>query len=474
MKFKHKNIIVFLLLSLCVSDCNKLVEVSEPVNTITTLETFQNEANATSAMNGIYSHMSRPALYSYNTYKYASGGTTINCGMSADEFTPYNFTSSYNYNTLLPNGDGADVNLDFWTPIYSDIYKANAVIEGVTSSATLKTAFKNQLIGEAKFIRAFCHFYLVNLFGDVPLVTTTAFAVTATLPRTPVDQVYLQIVSDLKDAQKTLLTDYTISNGERIRVNKWSATAMLARVYLYQQKWDSAEIQATSVINNSSLFSLDTLNGVFLKNNFEAIWQLQLIDQPAYATSDGYQFIPYDSTSSPNYFLTNELLQAFEPGDARRKNWVDSTRYDDGNSITTFFYPYKYKVRVGIQGDEMECYTLLRLAEQYLIRAEARANKSAVDLPGAISDLNVIRKRANLPDLSPSLSQSQLITVVAQERRVELFAEWGHRWLDLKRTGQADAVLGPIKPQWRQTAKLYPIPQSEIQVDPNLRQNPGY
>jgi len=112
------------------------------------------------------------------------------------------------------------------------------------------------------------------------------------------------------------------------------------------------------------------------------------------------------------------------------------------------------------------------LAEQYLIRAEARAEKN--NLNGAIDDLNMIRERAGLSPLLPSSDQSQVLAAVAQERRIELFAEWGHRWLDIKRTKTADQILGPIKSLWKSTAQLYPIPTLEIQTDPNLKQNPGY
>ena len=122
---------------------------------------------------------------------------------------------------------------------------------------------------------------------------------------------------------------------------------------------------------------------------------------------------------------------------------------------------------------------VLRLAEQYLIRAEANAHSG--DLASAIKDLNIIRQRAGLGTLPSSLTQAQVIAAVAQERRIELFAEWGHRWFDLKRTGQVDAVMSEITPQkvgaitgWKSYQQLYPIPQSERQLNPNLTQNPGY
>jgi hypothetical protein len=115
---------------------------------------------------------------------------------------------------------------------------------------------------------------------------------------------------------------------------------------------------------------------------------------------------------------------------------------------------------------------VLRLAELFLIRAEANAQLNNVS--NAVDDLNVLRTRAGLDLLPNSLSQQDCLNAVYQERRVELFAEWGHRWFDLKRTGQADAVLGTMKPAWKSSAVLYPIPFGEIQLNPLLTQNAGY
>jgi hypothetical protein len=134
-----------------------------------------------------------------------------------------------------------------------------------------------------------------------------------------------------------------------------------------------------------------------------------------------------------------------------------------------YYYPYKYKSLVF--GANAEYYTLLRLAEQYLIRAEARAEQGNVS--GAQADINVIRNRAGLGNTTAG-DQASLLAAVAQERRIELNCEWGHRWLDLKRTGTASAVLGAEKTTWTATGILWPIPSSEISANSNLVQNAGY
>src|SRR5258706_7115947 len=167
------------------------------------------------------------------------------------------------------------------------------------------------MTGEAKFLRAFCYFYLVNLFGDVPLLTTTDFASNSIAPRTPVNQVYDQIIADLKQAVNILPFDYSNTNGERIRATKWAASALLARVYLYTGKYADAETQATLVINNPAynLVTISPSNNGFQKNNSEAILQLQSNNSTTnwpYATREAYDFVPVNNTVSPNYYLTPE------------------------------------------------------------------------------------------------------------------------------------------------------------------------
>ena len=122
---------------------------------------------------------------------------------------------------------------------------------------------------------------------------------------------------------------------------------------------------------------------------------------------------------------------------------------------------------------------VLRLAEQYLIRAEAEVNGAGNGLGGAISDINAIRNRAGLPATTAS-TPAQVMAAIMQERRIEFFAEWGHRWLDLKRTGRVDSVMTIATPlknagtKWQSFQQLYPIPANERAFDPNLTQNPGY
>jgi len=475
------------------SSCNKLVTVPNPISSVTTTQVFSSDATATSAMMGVYSYMSQnPAFSNFQT--------TYLCGKSADELTDETggneIYDDFLVNKLTALNDGPTVLGAFWQSAYFDIYSANAVIAGLQSSTGVSSATRNQLTGEAEFVRAFCYFYLTNIFGDVPLDLNIDFNQTVLLPSAPQAKIYQQILSDLQNAQTLMISDFSLSNGWPIRANKWAATALLARVYLYRQNWDSAYLAANAVIN-SRQFSLVPLplipadgvpgapsNGgpaplsdsdVFAANSAEAILQLQTVNTWPYATQEGNFFVPYDSNSYANCWLTSQLLGAFEPNDLRRIDWVYST--DPGGNGIYYYCPYKYQIMAGNGWPAAENYTLLRLAEQYLIRAEAEANGAGGGSGAAISDLDTIRGRANLAALSPTMTGDSLMAAVQQEWRIEFFAEWGHRWLDLKRWGKAVGILDSIpykKGRINSNQLLYPIPLIETQTDPNLTQNPGY
>jgi starch-binding outer membrane protein, SusD/RagB family len=397
-------------------------------------------------------------------------------GLSADELslfgtsTPYLF---YYQNALTNYNDGSE----YWSSFYPAIYIINSAIAGLATATDLTPAVQKQLQGEVRFMRAFCYFYLTNLYGDMPLVTGTDYSTNRLLPRSPQAQIWEQIIADLKQAESLLNSNYldgTLLNttSERVRPTSWAASSLLARAYLYQGKWDSAVTEANKVITQSTLYSLDSLNGVFLRNSGEAIWQLQPVNF-GQNTSDAVLFIlPSSGPDGYGYpvYLNPDLVNSFESGDLRRTNWVDSVVVGS----TIYYYPFKYKVN-SFDAPTTEYTMMLRLGEQYLIRAEAEANLG--DIADAQMDLNAIRSRAGLSATS-AVTAGDLQKAILNERRVELFTEWGHRWLDLKRTGAVDSVMNTSTPKkggtWLDYKQWYPIPITELQEDPNLVQNSGY
>ncbi|UPT69969.1 MAG: RagB/SusD family nutrient uptake outer membrane protein [Flavobacterium sp. JAD_PAG50586_2] len=151
----------------------------------------------------------------------------------------------------------------------------------------------------------------------------------------------------------------------------------------------------------------------------------------------------------------------------RRNHWVNALT--DGTN--TWYHSFKYKQQMNT-GTTEEYSIVMRLPEMYLIRAEARARQGF--LTGATDDLDVIRNLAGLPNTT-AVTQQEILDAILRERRVEFFTEGGHRFFDLKRAGQLDTVLTPVKPGWNAYEALFPLPQNELLLNPNmLPQNPGY
>ena len=470
--FKQKILLptctCLLLLCLLFAGCEEFVEVEPPRNEIVRDLVFSNDATAVSAISGVYSNM-------INIFSSSFTNTSIEefTGLYADEF----FTASNNLNDqefasneLLPTN--STIEGVFWGSSYSNLLNINAILEGLSTTESITDSVGNQLEGEAKFLRAFFHFYLVNLFGAIPLATSTNVEANTTAIRVTESEVYAQIIKDLEEAELLMESDFSFSGDQRVRPNQGAATALLARTYLYTEDWARAAAKASEVIDNADLYTLEAdLNQVFLANASEAIWQLRPVNDPNFLTPQVGAFVLTvpPSPSGRSIALTDDFYNSFEAGDSRRDNWVGELV--DGADI--FRYPFKYQ---NTTSPFAEYSTMLRLAELYLIRAEARAQMG--DLANAISDLDAIRGRAGLPlisDLNPTISQGDLLGAIEQERRVELFVELGHRWLDLKRTGRATEVLQPLKPEWQATDVLFPVPEREILENPNLLpQNAGY
>jgi len=480
-------------ISLVSSGCRKLVETDPPTDRLTGSNVFLADGTAIAVFNNIYRYM--------GYHMQGGSGVSVMPGLSADELTLFsNVTvapfSFYYKNELVGrlNGSTSTIGGEYWNPFFRQIFLCNDAIDGLNKSTKLTPAVKQQLLGEAKFIRAFYYFYLLNFFGDVPLALTTDPLVNTSLRRSSKENVYDQIITDLKEAEELLsnnFLDITLTNTttERVRPTKWAASALLARVYLYKGDWTKAEEKANAVISNSSLFGpLPSLNNVFLKNSREAIWQLQPTDLNL-NTGDGQAFII--PSTGPGSFsnpasLSMVLLNSFETTDNRAVlgNWVNKVVYNVGTGKDSVYFVYKYKKdaiasgTVSSPGAMSEYFMVLRLGEQYLIRAEARAHMN--NNSGSQSDLNAIRNRAGLPNTTAA-DQPSLFTAILNERRHELFCEWGHRWLDLKRTGKVDEVMNVVTPiksnaatNWQPYQALYPIPYTEMQLASNLIQNPGY
>lgn len=453
---KKGCIILLLVFTPIYQSCDSYVDVEKPNSQLISAAVFEDVATANAALGGLYAKMRNNGVLA------GSNGMSLYTGLYADELDWYQTTTISNFynNTLTPSEAGV---ASIWNNSYKQIYEANSIIEGVTNSVSLPEVNRIQLKGEALFIRALIHFYLMNLYGDIPYIKTTDFEQNSHVGRMSISLVYDNVIADLNEAA-TLLPEVYVT-AERVRPNRFAVKALLARVYLYKGDYAAASNEASAVIN-SSLYVWETdLNKVFLKASTTTIWQF-MPNATTMNTTEGTSYI-FNAGPPSSIALKSSFVNAFETDDQRKVKWIRSIT----NGSNTWYHAYKYKQQT-TTASSVEYSVVLRLAEQYLIRAEARARQG--ELTNAKSDLNLIRNTAGLAN-STAITETDIIMDIMNQRRFELFTEFGNRFFDLKRSGQIDAVLALTKPGWNPTDKLWPLPAVELNVNPNLNpQNPGY
>lgn len=460
---------------LALSGCKKYLQVPLPVNSIAAQSAFGTDAASASSLNGIYSGLLSDGVFDGN------GSVGYLTGMYTDELKNYFILPTVQalYADQVSTSLGGVTIL--WSTLYQQLYAINQAIEYIPQSSGLQ--HKDQWLGEAYFLRGLCYFYLTNLYGDVPLVVSTDYLANNALARAPQAGVYAQVVSDLRQAQGLLTDAYYDGNGnstaDRGRPNRMAATALLSRVYLYTAQWASAETQADSVLADAADYSLEPPADVFLVSSKEIIWGMEPIQTNTGPYID-WDVLYYTLTpgtdplaSSAGVSLSDSLVNAFEPGDARFTHWVGVDSVPSAGRV--YYYAAKYKDYSQTLTAPTESVVLLRLGEEYLIRAEARARQN--NLSGAAADLNAVRARANLAPVTAT-AQPAMLAAILHERRIELFLENGHRFLDLRRTGNLDAVMTPTATakggSWSSFMEWWPIPVGDLQNDTHLTQTPGY
>nr|WP_294958313.1 RagB/SusD family nutrient uptake outer membrane protein [uncultured Flavobacterium sp.] len=440
--------------------CESFVETDSPQSQLPSAAVFENYATAGAALTDIYSKIRDRGMLTGQ-----SSGISFLLGNYSDELvfygTPSSSASSFFINALQP---GNNILQEYWSVAYNQIYAANSVIEKTKVSLSLTEVQKKQLTGEAFFIRGLVHFYLTNLYGDVPYIVSTDYKTNSMPSKLSSNEVYGLVINDLNSAAEMLGSEYIKS--ERTRPNRYAVLALLARVYLYDEKWAEAANASSAVLNASGLFALQTeLKSVFLKESKETIWQLQS-SISGKNTDEAASFIFFTVPPS-SAALNSVIINSFSSADKRKNSWTGSL----SNGASTWYYPFKYKEFYNTSVSK-EYPIMLRLSEQYLIRAEARAQQG--DIIGSKEDLDQIRQRAGLGKTA-AVTKQELLDAILEERKLELFCEYGHRFFDLKRTGNLDQELSGIKPGWNTADSLFPIPQNEINLNSNLLpQNTGY
>jgi hypothetical protein len=443
-----------ILVTIFLSSCEKFLDVAPQEFTSDEI-TITDENSAKTAVRGMYNQLQSNGYYGYTfqTLGFFSGDNILYAG-------------SQTVNQQLTNHDvKADLGAvsTAWSAIYNTINRANNIlnkIPGVATTATFTEAVKNQLLGEAYFIRALAYFDLARTWGGVQIVLEPTSSPTGRTSekRSTLAQTYQQVLNDLVSAEG-LLPETT----NRIRATKKTVWALRARYHLYQREWADAEAYATKIISDNANYQLRNPYSSFFSNN-------------AQATPESVFELYYNTT------VTNNQASQWQPSTRGGVGWIRpgaaiiallNDPLTGGNRNTLL-------QRVLINGVEnwfgnlyyrtngTDPAFLIRVAELYLIRAEARAQLS--DITGAIADLNTIRQTAGIStSVDATISRDNLLLLIENENRLE-FAFENHRWYDLLRTGRAAEVLAITNPE----KFLLPIPYSEVLVDPALEQNPGY
>ena len=339
------------------TSCESFVEIDPPNNQLIGEQVFEDAATVDAAFAHIYGQFREDAFTSGNL-----SGLSYLMGHYSDELTLFDTNlqdvQSFNSNAVIPSNSLVK---QLWDNSYSLIYATNSILEGVANSTSLSQEEISLFIGEAYFLRAFIHFNLVNLYGSIPYIETTDYRLNSVVEKMEVETVYQNIVSDLLLAKDNLNPSDTSTLN--FRPNYWVTSALLSRVYLYDENWQMAINEATDVISNSPYTLSANVGDVFLKNSTETLWQLDS-NVSGNNTNEAGLFI-FVSAPPPNSSLSNNLINDFEAGDLRFSNWVNPIT--DGSDV--WYAPFKYKINIPTA--ETEEYSILfRLAELYLIAGE--------------------------------------------------------------------------------------------------------
>jgi hypothetical protein len=387
---------------------------------------------------------------------------------------------------------------DFWSLAYKGISNANFAVGGIPQ-VNMDAALKNRLLGEARFLRALLYFDLVRMFGDVPLVLSLDAPLTP--PRSPKEEVYAQIISDLEFAKQNLPDNYPPDNGLG-RATKGAATGLLAKVFLTRGEWQRSITESEAILNNpqyglyedfADAFKIPNENGketLFsvgfgTANNSISFWEVgqfnvRLLPKKLSGAIPGVNAQGWQ-------VATQNLYDSYHPQDRRREvTFLTTIENTDGSTTTVEPHIQKYwdKTTEPLAGNTDHDFPYLRYADVLLMYAEALNELNNGPTPAAYEAINRVRERARfngteelpiLPDLQ-GLSYQEFKDAILLERRHEFVAE-GKRWFDLVRFGKLEELVPVAKPgvQPQPFHYLFPIPQGEIDLNQNLLpQNQGY
>lgn len=486
MKLKY-NLIAIALLGFSFSSCSDFLE-QNPQTDLSENDFYKTADDILSAVNGVYSSLQEGDIYgnwyvfgeipSDNTRNQLSGSVT-----TQNEFDQFYIDTQ---NSMIAN---------FWKAAYKVINRTNTVL-GRIDGIEINTELANRYKLECKFIRALMYFNLVRVYGDVPLVLKEiSISESYDILREPKENVYNQIIADLKEAQGLPVSYSTAEDG---RATQGAAKALLANVYMTLHKYAEAETILAEIINSGRYsllentpgsLNIDGYKNVFSPvnhNSKEGIFEIQFL-KGGYGEGSNYanNFAPENSGTNVvavggtggNNIPEMDIYNAYEEGDLRRDFSMSLGYYDNrkNNEWVESRYVCKFMDVPYQNNDASNNYPVIRYADVILMYAEAlNQNGKTAE---ACKYLNMTRRRGfgyQTTETSPvdlqTTDKAQFALMVEQERRVELAFE-NHRWFDLIRTGRAVEVMKSKGFSLNETNLICPIPQKQIDVNPKLTQN---
>jgi len=491
---KTNHTIAFIIVMLISMGCSKEFLEKTPPDSINTANYPTNEKELITVVNGAYQPLQWPKLYNLRmwTSDIMAGNSIVGAGGGSDGIETQDMAN------FVTAPDNAGV-LDLWRGPWPGILMANIVLQ-TAPTLSIDETVKNRSMGEACFLRAHYYFILVRYFGDVPLITQPGDVDTDLYPsRTSKDVVYTQIIDDLQNAIEMLPTKSSYSDNDIGRAGKGAALGLLAKVYLTLENYGEVVSTITQIEGlgyNLNASYADNFNPA-TENSVESLFEVQ------YAGDGGYNFWSNENQASwTSPFMgprgsgfvgggygwnqpTQEFMGAYESGDLRKEftTFYDDCPDFDGNTYSSAYSLTGYNVRkfliplsVSASYDNSPLnFPVLRYADVLLMKAEALNEMGQTG--EAEGYLNQIRNRAGLSAIASGLDQTAFREAVLHERRLELAFE-GQRWFDMIRVDNGQYALDFLHSIGKTNATtkhlLFPIPQIEIDRNPNLTQNPGY
>lgn len=449
-----------------------------PYGTVSEATFYKTDADAVMAVNSVYHRLQTG--YAYGAFSFVYDIWSDDCvkggGGPGDNAA---WTELEEWTVQTSNGTASSM----WSAHFTGVYRANICINKV--SAMPDSPIKNRVLGEAKFLRALFYSRLVQIFGALPYWTDPDMEGLKSIPRTPADECWANIIEDLEEAVTLLPESY--EGADLGRATKYSAYALLGRAFLYTKQWQKAADAYAQIIKSGKFKLMDDFAANFTNttsdNLPESIFEVQFASGTG-STSRAFERhgwcrprdIPYEYTGNGFAQPKESLVKEFEEGDLRRAATVmvpgdilwDDVPYDPAWSPYSGYNAMKYVYGPGVTHQEADAnFKIFRYSEILIGYAEAVLNGASgnAGITG-LQAFNMVRERAGLEGIG-----ALTLDAIIHERRVE-FALEGHRFFDVVRWGKGREIFGSQFDENRDELMFIPI--NEMLKNPNLTQNPGY